>query len=186
MTTTTRTEYACVLADPPWPERGGGKITRGANRHYQTLTRAQSPGMVVDLMLRSPVWHIAPNAHLWLWVTNNYLRDGLAVMEACGFRYVTNAVWAKDRYGLGQYMRGQHELLLFGVRGRLPALTRSVGSLVGGRTIPRTKHSRKPQEAYSLIESVSPGPRVELFARSRRAGWDVWGNEAPTDDEVTP
>lgn len=166
-----------MLADPPWNERGGGKVKRGADRHYPVMSTPE----IVRTMIQAPAWRPADNAHLWLWVTNNYLRDGLFVMEALGFRYVTNVAWVKvdDRgqvqMGLGQYVRGSHELLLFGVRGRLRALSNAVKS--AEILAPRTQHSRKPEQAYTLIEAVTPGPRVELFARRRRDGWDTWGND---------
>jgi N6-adenosine-specific RNA methylase IME4 len=100
-------------------------------------------------------------------------------MEYLGFRYVTNMAWGKVdngriQMGLGQYLRGAHELCLFGVRGRLPAASRSIPSLV---LAPRGQHSQKPQEAYDAIEQVTPGPRLEMFARAPRPGWDVWGSE---------
>jgi len=169
--------YSCLLADPPWHESGGGKCKRGADRHYPLL---KTPD-IIRVMLSADSWRPAPNAHLWLWVTNNYLPDGLHVMKALGFRYVTNAVWAKDRMGLGQYLRGQHELLLFGVRGRLRGASKVTPSLLGGGLLRRTKHSKKPEMAYAAIEQVSPGPRVEFFARSLREGWDSWGNEVPRE-----
>lgn len=162
--------FPCIMADPPWNESGGGKIKRGADRHYKLL---KAPG-IIQVMLCSPFWIPAENAHLWLWVTNNFLKDGLHVMEALGFRYVTNFVWVKDRIGLGQYLRGQHELCLFGVRGRLPSATRSESTVVQA---PRGEHSAKPVEAVEKIEAISPRPRLEMFARARREGWAVWGNE---------
>lgn len=164
--------YRCILADPPWAETGGGKIKRGADRHYPVLATPE----IIRVMLTAPAWRPAADCHLWLWVTNNFLEHGLLVMRALGFRYVTNVVWAKRRFGLGQYARGQHELMLFGVRGRLPAI-RKTRSLLGGDLLPRREHSRKPDEQYEAIETVSPGPRVEFFARRPRADWDVWGNE---------
>jgi len=169
-------QYACIAADPPWAERGGGKIKRGADRHYPLLSTPQ----IIQVMLSAPAWRPADNAHLWLWVTNNFLADGLHVMQALGFRYVTNMVWTKIkadgtvRIGLGQYLRGAHELCLFGVRGRLSAVTRKVPSAF---LAPRAAHSAKPDEAYAAIQGVSPGPRLEMFARAPREGWDVWGNE---------
>lgn len=162
--------YRCNLADPPWRERGGGKIKRGADRHYPLLTAPE----IVRVMLTAPEWKPADDAHLWLWVTNNHLEEGLFVMRALGFRYITNAVWLKNRIGLGQYLRGKHELMLFGVRGRLPALVRNRPTTFEAR---RARHSKKPDEAYELIEAISPGPRVEFFARSNRDGWDAFGNE---------
>jgi N6-adenosine-specific RNA methylase IME4 len=164
------TEYRCILADPPWLERGGGKIKRGADRHYPLMHTPE----IAKMMFRSGVWAPAADCHLWLWVTNNFLRHGLGLMETLGFRYVTNAVWVKDCMGLGQYLRGQHELLLFGVRGRLPSQSRSQSTLIRA---PRREHSRKPDEAYEVIEAVSPGPRLEMFARTKRPGWDAWGME---------
>ena len=165
------TAYRCILADPPWNETGGGKIKRGADRHYPLLKTPE----IIETMLRAPEWRPEPTGcHLWLWVTNNYLADGLDVMRSLGFRYITNAVWTKQRFGLGQYLRGQHELLLFGVRGRLPALVRNRSTLISGD---REVHSRKPVHAYETIEAVSPGPRVEFFARAARTGWFTFGNE---------
>lgn len=172
--------YRCILADPPWYERGGGKYKRGADRHYPIMKTPQ----IVDTIYRSPLFQPhAEGCHLWLWVTNNFLEDGLFVMKALGFRYVTNAVWAKTSIGLGQYLRGQHEIMLFGIRGRLPSESRSWSSLVGGGLVKRTEHSRKPEESYAIIEGVSPGPRAEIFARRERPGWDVWGNQVEGRDE---
>lgn len=177
-----------MLADPPWPERGGGKIKRGADRHYGLMS--------VGDIVRLPVATIcAPNAHCWIWVTNNYLPAGLRAMEAWGFRYVTNVAWGKVKrktgkvqIGIGQYLRGSHELLLFGVRGKLPPQHR-------GTDIPasvfcslqlheRTKHSRKPPAIYDTIEAVSgAGPRVELFARDVHPGWHAIGREETLNDK---
>ncbi|MBI5510488.1 MAG: methyltransferase [Deltaproteobacteria bacterium] len=170
-------EYRCIAADPPWPERGGGRIKRGADRHYKLLR----PHEIISTILGAGVWRPALNCHLWLWATNNHLPDALFVMAALGFRYVTNAVWAKDRAGLGQYLRGRHELLLFGVRGRLPSQSRRCSTLIEAK---RGRHSQKPLAAFQLIEAVSPGPRLEMFARSLRDGWDCWGDEL-VDDRAT-
>lgn len=168
--------YKCVVADPPWAERGGGKIKRGADRHYPLLSERE----IVETMISCRHWsRVESDAHLWLWVTNNFLESGLFVMRALGFRYVTNAVWAKHRMGLGQYMRGQHELCLFGVRGRMkPKPTaRSTPSLISGGILERTKHSRKPDEFFAHVEKISEGPYLEMFAREQREGWECWGNE---------
>ena len=173
------TTYRCISADPPWMERGGGKCKRGADNHYDLLHWPD----IVRVMVSSPSWRPDPEGcHLWLWATNNYLEDALRVMHALGFRYVTNAVWLKvtqmglPRMGLGQYLRGQHEPLLFGVKGRLAAQVRNQGTAI---VAPRTQHSSKPAAAYERMEAISPGPRLEMFARSPREGWDTWGNEAP-------
>lgn len=166
-------QYATILADPPWPERGGGKIKRGADRHY--------PLMTVKEIAALPVAALAlPDSHLYLWVTNNYLPDGLEVMRAWGFRYVTMITWAKDKLGLGQYFRGMTEHVLFGVRGQPPYKLTTDGNRCQGTTLitaPRGEHSAKPESLRTMIERVSYGPYVELFARQTYVGWDAWGNE---------
>jgi len=133
---------------------------------------------------------LAPQAHLYLWVPNALLPDGLEVMKAWGFRYVSNIVWAKrrkdggpDGRGVGFYFRNVTELLLFGVHGSMRTLPpgRSQVNMIESR---KREHSRKPDEQYELIEACSPGAYLELFARHARPGWTAWGDEA--SDEVTP
>lgn len=129
----------------------------------------------------------APCAHLYLWVPNALLPDGLKVMEAWGFRYVSNLVWAKrrkdggpDGRGVGFYFRNVTELLLFGVRGSMRTLApgRSQVNMIETR---KREHSRKPDEQYRLIEACSPGAYLEMFARHARPGWTVWGDESAND-----
>lgn len=167
-------QYKCIAMDPPWNERGGGKIRRGADRHYPLLKTRDMPRAIYQ----SGVWSPAPDCHLWCWATANHLPDALWVIEALGFRYLTNAVWVKSRPpGLGQYLRGRHELLLLAVRGSGPAARTARRDLESVIEAPRGAHSVKPQRAYDLIEARSQGPRLELFARQPREGWTVWGNE---------
>ena len=182
-----REPFRCLMADSPWAERGGGRIKRGADKHYPLLETRDIPRIIRSSGLFLPAEH----AHLWLWVTDNFLEDGLFVMKALGFRYVRTMVWIKaadevalaageGQIGLGQYMRGQHELCLFGVHGKglhasVRTAERGVPSVVYGR---RGEHSRKPESSYEAIERVSHGPRVEFFARSKRPGWTSWGNDA--------
>lgn len=167
------------MADPPWWEAGGGKIKRGADRHY--------PLMKTDDICRIDVPSLVhlDGCHLYLWVTNGFLRDGLKVMDSWGFRYVTCITWAKDRFGLGQYFRGQTEQCLFGVCGRLPyKLDPTTGKRVQGRTLvnaSRGRHSQKPVELRQMVEKVSYGPFLEMFAREVHPGWDVWGNQVSSD-----
>ncbi|MDO8716768.1 MAG: MT-A70 family methyltransferase [Dehalococcoidales bacterium] len=168
-------QFRTVYADPPWPEIGGGVIVRGAQAHYALMK-------VPDIAaMGSEVRRVAlPDAHLYLWVTNNYLHDGLHVMEAWGFRYVTTISWAKDRFGLGQYFRGMTEHCLFGVRGMVPYKVLD-GKRQQGTTLlnaPRQEHSAKPLSMYEKIEKVSTGPYLELFSRQQRQGWQSWGNES--------
>lgn len=170
--------FSTVLADPPWPERGGGKSKRGADRHYELMNCADIISLPVATVCAS-------NAHLWMWVTNNYLPQGLRAMEAWGFRYVTNVAWGKVKdgkvqLGLGQYTRGSHELLLFGVRGKLPSAAPQGTPALQISTLQlheRGRHSAKPEAIYGMVETISPPARLELFARGVRPGWFSVGSE---------
>ena len=168
----TRRKYQTIYADPPWNESGGGKIKRGADRHYSLMKTKD--------IIALPVSKIADdNCHLYLWVTNNFLKDGLAVMDEWGFRYITTITWMKDRIGLGQYYRGITEHCLFGVKGKLPYKIIN-NKRQQGRTgfyAEKTIHSEKPIEMRQMIEKVSYEPRIELFAREEIDGWDCWGKE---------
>ena len=173
-------KYRCILMDPPWLEQGGGKIKRGADRHYPLMDVRS----IYRTVVTSGVWRPDPTgAVLWCWTTNTFLRDALWLVDALGFRYITNVVWAKvGNPGLGQWLRGRHELLLLASAGENPATLaktdrRDLTSLVVAE---RGRHSQKPAESYELIEARTHGPRIEFFARSQRPGWDVWGNQAPT------
>ena len=180
-------KYRTIYADPPWMESGGGKIKRGADRHY--------PLMKTKDIMALPVQELADeNCHLYLWTTNNFLPDALKVMEAWGFKYKTNVDWVKGEVledgtfklqnpGLGQYFRGLDEICLFGVKGSLPYKVID-GKRQQGVTVivaPRGEHSEKPQAMRVMIEKVSYAPYLELFARDRFPGWDVWGNEVLSD-----
>lgn len=165
-------KYKTIYADPPWMEVGGGKIKRGANAHY--------PLMKTKDIIKLPVQNICEdNCHLYLWTTNNFLPNALEVMKAWGFTYKTIITWGKDKFGLGQYFRGQTEHCLFGVKGHLPYKIINNKRQQGTTLLlsPRRKHSQKPDEMRSMIEKVSYEPRIELFAREHFEGWDCWGNE---------
>jgi len=181
------TKFATVLADPPWQfTNRTGKVAP----EHRRLNRYGT--MDLDSICALPVEHIlAPTAHLYLWVPNALLPDGLRVMKEWGFQYKSNIIWHKlrkdggsDGRGVGFYFRNVTEILLFGVRGK-NARTLDAGrtqvNYIGTR---KREHSRKPDEQYPLIESCSPGPRIEMFSRGTRKGWTVWGNQA--DDDYTP
>lgn len=178
--------FQTVLADPPWRfQNRTGKVAPEHRRldRYSTLD--------LDDICALPVGEVvAKNAHLYLWVPNALLPDGMRVMEEWGFRYVSNIVWAKrrkdggpDGRGVGFYFRNVTELILFGVRGSMRTLlpARSQVNMIESR---KREHSRKPDEQYGLIERCSPGPYLEMFARRTQPGWVAWGDEAGED--VTP
>lgn len=173
--------FGTVLADPPWQfQNRTGKMAP----EHKRLTRY--PTMTLDEICNLPVASIADaRSHLYLWVPNALLPEGLRVMECWGFTYKSNLIWYKtrkdggpDRRGVGFYFRNVTEILLFGVRGR------DVRTLDPGRSqenviaTQKREHSRKPDEQYPLIEACSWGPRLEMFARGPRPGWTVWGNQA--------
>ena len=181
-------KYATIYADPPWRfQNRTGKVAPENNKlnRYETMSLEE----IEDL----PVGEIAAEkSHLYLWVPNALLPDGLAVMKAWGFEYKGNIIWEKvrkdgqpDGRGVGFYFRNVTEILLFGIRGennRTLAPARSQVNLI--RTQKR-EHSRKPDEIIPIIERCSPGPFLELFARGDREGWDMWGNQATADYEPT-
>lgn len=171
--------FSTILADPPWQfQNRTGKM---APEHKRLL---RYPTMELKEIMDLPVGRLAAaQSHLYLWVPNALLQEGLKVMEAWGFTYKSNIVWYKvrkdggpDGRGVGFYFRNVTELILFGVRGRMRTLQpgRSQVNLISTR---KREHSRKPDEIYDLVESCSPGPYVELFARFKRKGWSQWGNE---------
>ena len=138
--------------------------------------------MKTSEIMALPVKELADpeGCHLYLWTTNNFLPDALKVVEAWGFEYVTIITWMKDRKGLGQYFRGMTEHCIFATtKKRLPYKIEDGKRCQGvtGFAEPKGEHSRKPETMRQMIERVSYGPRIELFARETRPGWDVWGNE---------
>jgi N6-adenosine-specific RNA methylase IME4 len=176
--------FRSIYADPPWPEYGGGRIRRGANRHYTLMSIEEIKALYLEVKRIA-----AEDCHLYLWTTNNYLPQALEVMAKWGFQYRTTITWAKDRFGLGQYFRGQTEHCLFGVRGMLPYRERSDGKRAQGTTLiqaPRQEHSQKPEEMANMIEVVSYPPYLEMFARHLRPGWSTWGEEAGSQTITLP
>lgn len=172
--------FTTILADPPWRfVNRTGKVAPEHRRlgRYDTMDAAD--------IGRLPVADVAaPHGHLYLWVPNALLAEGLEVMAGWGFSYKANLVWHKvrsdggsDGRGVGFYFRNVTEILLFGVRGRLRTLPpgRRQVNLIAAR---KREHSRKPDELYEVVEACSPGPYLELFARSTRPGWQAWGDEA--------
>lgn len=176
-------KYATIVADPPWRYREGfgSTWTRKSGRRNPL----PYPSMGVDEIAALPIAGLADDdAHLYLWTTNRYLPESFGVLRAWGFRYAQTLVWTKSRRGspLGGAFRTDVEFLLFARRGTLAHLVKAPSSWYDW---PRqSRHSQKPDDAYALIASVSPGPYLELFARRKRPGWDVWGNEVESDIEL--
>lgn len=177
--------YRTIVADPPWRYNATkGLPTRGykpstAEAHYPTMSNAEIAALPVEAMA-------ADDAHLYLWITNPRLYgernsrevQPIDIAEAWGFRYVTLLTWHKlGAPGIGFHFRGNTEHVLFCVRGAvtIPTAIRQPTLFAA----PKGAHSAKPDRFYEMVERVSPEPRLELFARRRRFGWDVWGNEAP-------
>jgi N6-adenosine-specific RNA methylase IME4 len=181
-------KFKTVLADPPWRFiNRTGKIAPEHKRlaRYETMSVNEISALPVSECLES-------TAHLYLWVPNALLPEGLEVMKAWGFNYKSNIIWHKlrkdggsDGRGVGFYFRNVTEVLLFGVRGknaRTLAPGRSQVNYIGTR---KREHSRKPDEQYDLIESCSPGPYLEMFSRGVRENWTNWGNQADESYEPT-
>lgn len=187
--------YSTVVIDPPWPQKGGGSLPRYGRRAiplrgvsgftdaggpsnplpYSTMTLADINGLHIPA---------AADAHLYLWTTSGFLPAALSAIEAWDFRYSTTLVWAKAPigHGLGGAYGIATEFVLFARRGSLPALSK-VGRNWWDWKRPydergKPMHSAKPEEFYAMVEQVSPGPYLEMFARRPRLGWDQWGDEA--------
>lgn len=180
-------KFRTVLADPPW--RFMNRTGKVAPEHRR-LTRYGT--MSTDEISALPISSFTePTAHLYMWVPNALLPEGIQVLRSWGFEYKSNIVWHKvrkdggsDGRGVGFYFRNVTELLLFGVKGK-NARTEAPGrSQVNYLSSRKREHSRKPDEQYELIESCSKGPYLELFARGTRPGWSYWGNQA--DESYKP
>lgn len=181
-------KYRTIYADPPW--QFANRTGKMAPEHKR-LNRYST--MKLEDIKRLPVGDVADEkSHLYLWVPNALLPEGLEVMKAWGFEYKTNLIWEKirkdgfpDGRGVGFYFRNTTEMVLFGIKGN------NNRTLDPGRTqvnlirSQKREHSRKPDEFVNLIEACSPGPYLELFARGDRPGWDMWGNQATEDYEPT-
>jgi N6-adenosine-specific RNA methylase IME4 len=159
--------YATIVIDPPWQYKNNGS-RNAARRKYPTMS--------LDDICALPVQAFAEdNAHLYLWATVPLLDEAFDVLRAWGFTYKTAITWVKPQMGMGNWWRVSTEHVLFGVRGSLPARSRGTMNWFQAN---RGRHSAKPEAFYDLVEEVSPGPYIDVFARRRRFNWDVWGDEA--------
>lgn len=180
--------YSTILVDPPWRflNRTGKVAPEHRRLHrYQTMSFEEIGNLPV-------IEYANEKAHLYMWCPNALLPEGLTIMKKLGFTYKTNIVWLKvrkdggpDGRGVGFYFRNVTELLLLGIRGSMRTLQpgRRQVNLIQSR---KEEHSRKPQEAYRIIEQCSPGPYLELFARERRIGWTQWGDQVDSYQDTRP
>ena len=164
--------YRTICVDPPWPSPFGKLgVTHRANpcAHYPTVNLDWIRALPVEAMSEA-------RAHLYLWVLNSNVPDGWAVARAWGFRPLTMVTWCKTQPGVGKWFRTNTEHVLFCTKGK--PLPRAEVPIATWFRWPRGRHSEKPGAFYDLVGRVSPGPYLELFARTQRLGWDSWGNEA--------
>lgn len=180
-------KYRTIVADPPWvydqgwpigPEGRAAAARLGREARKRTPTAYSS--LSVEQIAALPVGEMAePDAHLYLWTTNHYLRDAFDVLDAWGFRYSQTLVWAKTPMGIGPggTWAQNTEYVLVGRRGSLKRLQRFDSCWFNWRRMGKA-HSRKPEAFLDMVEQASPGPYVELFARRARFGWDYWGDES--------
>lgn len=180
--------FKTILADPPWQfVNRTGKMAPEHRRlsRYSTMT--------LEEICALPVSEVAADtSHLYLWVPNALLPEGLRVLQAWGFTYKSNLIWHKirkdggsDGRGVGFYFRNVTEIILFGVRGKNARTLQPGRTQVNMLETRKREHSRKPDEQYDLIEACSPGPYLEMFARGVRPGWTTWGNQADENYEPT-
>jgi N6-adenosine-specific RNA methylase IME4 len=193
-------KYATIVADPPWKVKAGPAgapytLDESGVQRWDKISRPSRdlpyPAMSVEEIAALDVSSLASdNAHLYLWTINRYLDDAFDVVRSWGFDYSTALVWAKNPMGggLGGAYGISTEYVLFARRGALPAIGRVKGTWFNWKRPyderGKPKHSAKPDEFYAMVESVSPGPYLELFARAPRHGWAVWGNEVESDVEL--
>jgi N6-adenosine-specific RNA methylase IME4 len=192
--------YRTVVADPPWPYPSPGGHLRSSATHRPNSHDRGLAGLGADS--RSRYGHMsiedlcalqpsaADNAHLYLWTTNAFMVEAHDIARAWGFNPKTILTWGKVQpdgspsMKTGHYFRGATEHVVFAVRGSLPLATND--ALPTLLLWPRLSHSVKPDAFYDLVETASPGPYLELFARRARFGWDYWGDESLQTTELMP
>jgi len=166
-----------VLADPPWNYDFSRSDSRKVENHYATMK-------IADICAMGPHIPVKPHALLLLWATAPKIEQAFEVMRAWGFTYKTQAIWNKEKIGMGYWFRGMHEVLMVGTRGKFspPAISCRLASI---QPEPRTVHSRKPEWVYAWVESAWPSLcKLELFARKKRPGWLSWGHGVEDDVEI--
>jgi len=164
--------YRTIVIDPPWDASDEGDVDQMGRTQpdYHTIPLAEIAALpVADVAMPE-------GSHLYLWITNRSLPKGFTLLESWGFRYVTMLTWCKPTLGVGNYFRNNTEHVLFGIRGSLPLLYQDAGTWFEAKR--QGPHSTKPEEFYAMVRRLSPGPRLEMFARGEREGFATWGAEA--------
>jgi len=186
--------YRCIVVDPPWqfdqawatngkpflfygvegvepPKRRAPSTIkpRGAVANYRVLPLEEIAALPIGS------WAETEGAHIYIWTTNSFMVEAHDLMKAWGFRQKTILTWVKPKLGMGTYYRNNTEHVLFGVRPKSPVLRKDVRTAF---VAPQRRHSEKPDTFYDIVESMSPGPYLDVFARKQRMGWDSWGDEA--------
>lgn len=172
-------QYATIVADPPWPIQTVGKYGRRQNQRPDSLPYLTMTLPEICALQVAPL--AAEGCHLWLWTTNGFLRPAFDVMEAWGFTYLNTVTWVKPS-GFGAWFANTTQHCLFGYKERCVFPNRRYAP-THFRASPK-RHSAKPEQFYGLVEEVSVGPRLEMFARRHRLGYDVWGNEVESSIEL--
>ena len=171
-------KYRTILIDPPWEQRLSGKWKK-----YKLANALEYPTMTLEHIKNLPIKDLAEEGcHIWLWTTNQFLKEAFDVMDTWGFEYLTTITWVKPS-GCGNWFISRTQHCLFGYKDKCQFKKARYKPTVFFAN-PK-KHSEKPIEFYDLIESISAGNRLELFARQKRDGWDVWGNEVESDIQLT-
>ena len=170
-------KYDLILADPPWRYSFSRSDSRKIENQYSTMSLLEIEALGKSLPAKD-------NSVLFLWATAPKLLEAISVLKAWGFDYKTHAIWDKVKIGMGYWFRGQHELLLVGVRGKFkcPEPSRRIGSVFRSS---RERHSKKPVSVHQWIEKAFPSAiKLEMFARETREGWDCWGDEIEANKEM--
>lgn len=185
------TRFATIVIDPPWPgERGGGG--RGTQNHYESIPLDRMASTIIS----APVWRPAPACIVLMWTTATNLPNAFPILADLGARYISAGVWAKPSMGMGQYWRIAAEHVLLGTIGDPGACLRAcrahreaigqrnnLTNVIESARKPR-RHSEKPDEFYERVERLFPGPRLDMFAREARPGWDAWGNQLDNETQT--
>ena len=170
-------KYRTIYADPPWNQKFSGKWKK-----HKSLDQIPYPVMTIREIEEMPISYISDvGCHLWLWTTNQFLRQGFDVMEKWGFKYLAPITWVKPS-GIGNWFVHRTQTLLFGYKDKCVFdMDRYRPTVLFANS---SRHSKKPEEMRMLVEAISEKPRLELFAREKHDGWDVWGDEVESDIEL--